>query len=73
MRKSSQKGCYDNTGQKRKHADQWKVNDCKTCTCKVSSRHIVSRSSSKVFKYHQVQVLLRSIQIEIPKGKGYMF
>ena len=36
MRKSSQKGCYDNTGQKRKHADQWKVNDCKTCTCKVS-------------------------------------
>nr|XP_022314517.1 peroxidasin-like isoform X2 [Crassostrea virginica] len=34
MRKSSQKGCYDNTGQKRKHADQWKVNDCKTCTCK---------------------------------------
>lgn len=30
-------GCYDNTGQKRKHLDTWVVNNCRTCTCRVST------------------------------------
>lgn len=30
-------GCYDNTGQKRKHLDTWTVNNCRTCTCRVST------------------------------------
>lgn len=34
MRKSMKTGCYDNTGQKRKHQDTWVVNDCRTCTCR---------------------------------------
>lgn len=37
MRKSMKTGCYDNTGQKRKHQDTWVVNDCRTCTCRVST------------------------------------
>lgn len=34
MRKSMKTGCYDNTGQKRKHLDTWTVNKCRTCTCR---------------------------------------
>lgn len=37
MRKSMKTGCYDNTGQKRKHLDTWTVNKCRTCTCRVST------------------------------------
>lgn len=41
MRKSMKTGCYDNTGQKRKHLDTWAVNKCRTCTCRVSRAQTV--------------------------------
>ena len=60
--KHQKKFCKDETGRKRRDQDTWKVDDCKTCLCKVNMLYVGYIITDVIYSLHSIPNFLSKKQ-----------